>query len=250
MKSRFNFFPIVLLLVSVFSLTSCTEFVNKIVENMAKETLDFEQMDSAKWGKVIEKELDLTSFNSIKTKGKVCIILSQDSAYYVRVRSNEKCVEAYKYEVKKGELRIEHKDFKGNVGKNTPPVTLYISVPDLKEVELTGAGKLHVQGTMEQTESLDIEVSGAGQVDIDTLSVKSMKVELSGASNCKFAKVVAEQDIEIEVNGAGDINANVFCEDLEVEINGAGNVVLGGECKNHTFTQAGAAKIDSSNLKK
>ena len=250
MKSRFIIFPIGLLLVSLSVLTSCVKITSKFTEKVAKEALDFEYKDSAKWGKVVEEELALPSFSSIKTKGKVCIVLTQDSVGSVRIRGNEKCVEAYKYEVRKGELRIECKDFSGKVNSDTPVVTFCVAVPCLEELKVTGAGMLQVLGTMEQTEPLDVEINGAGNIDIDTLSVASLNVELNGVANCKFGKVTAQQDIEIEVHGAGNIDANVFCEDLEVELNGAGNAVLSGECINHTFTQIGSATIDSSNLKK
>ena len=250
MKARFIFTPIVLLAALCISLSSCTEMANKFAEKVAKDALDFEYEDSAKWGTVTEQELSFPAFNNIKTKGKVCIVLSQDSVSAVRVRANKKCIEAYKFDVRKDELRIECKDFKGNVNKNTPPVTFYIAVPNLNELEITGAGKLEVVGTMVQEEPLEIEINGAGEVNIDTLSVASLNVKLNGVADCSFANVTAQGDIEIEVNGAGDINANVFCQELEVELNGAGKAILSGECKNFVCDENGASKVDFSNLKR
>ena len=250
MKARFIFTPIVLLVALSIILSSCTEMATKFAEKVAKETMDFEYEDSAKWGSVMEQELSFPAFTSIKTRGKVCIVLSQDSVSSVRVRANKKCIEAYTFDVRRDELRIECKGFKGNVDKNTPLVTFYIAVPNLQELELTGAGKLEVVGTMEQTEPLEIEINGAGKVNIDTLSVASLNVELNGVADCSFAKVMAQGDIEIDVNGAGDINANVFCQELEVELNGAGKAVLSGECKNFVCEENGASKVDFSNLKR
>ena len=250
MKARFIFTPIVLLVALSIILSSCTEMANKFAEKVAKEALDFEYEDSAKWGTLTEQELSFPAFNSIKTKGKVCIVLSQDSVSAVRVRANKKCMEAYKFDVRKDELRIECKGFKGQVDRNTPPVTFFIAVPNLKELEITGAGKLEVIGTMVQEEPLEIEINGVGEVNIDTLSVASLNVELNGVADCSFTNVTAQGDIEIEVNGAGDINANVFCQKLEVELNGAGKAVLSGECKNFVCDENGASKVDFSNLKR
>lgn len=250
MKARFIFTPIMMLVALSIILSSCTEMANKFAEKVAKEALDFEYEDSAKWGTVTEQELSFPAFNSIKTKGKVCIVLSQDSVSAVRVRANKKCIEAYKFDVRKDELRIECKGFKGQVDRNTPPVTFFIAVPNLKELEITGAGKLEVIGTMVQVEPLEIEINGVGEVNIDTLSVASLNVELNGVGDCSFANVTAQGNIEIEVNGAGDINANVFCQELEVELNGAGKAVLSGECKNFVCDENGASKVDFSNLKR
>ena len=250
MKARFIFTPIVLLVALSIILSSCTEMANKFADKVAKEALDFEYEDSAKWGTLTEQELSFPAFNSIKTKGKVCIVLSQDSVSAVRVRANKKCIEAYKFDVRKNELRIECKGFKGQVDSNTPPVTFFIAIPNLKELEITGAGKLEVIGTMVQEEPLEIEINGVGEVNIDTLSVASMNVELNGVADCSFTNVTAQGDIEIEVNGAGDINANVFCQKLEVELNGAGKAILSGECKNFVCDENGASKVDFSNLKR
>ena len=250
MKARFIFTPIMMLVALSIILSSCTEMANKFAEKVAKEALDFEYEDSAKWGTVTEQELSFPAFNSIKTKGKVCIVLSQDSVSAVRVRANKKCIEAYKFDVRKDELRIECKGFKGQVDRNTPPVTFFIAVPNLKELEITGAGKLEVIGTMVQVEPLEIEINGVGEGNIDTLSVASLNVELNGVGDCSFANVTAQGNIEIEVNGAGDINANVFCQELEVELNGAGKAVLSGECKNFVCDENGASKVDFSNLKR
>jgi autotransporter translocation and assembly factor TamB len=250
MKLRNIFTPIMMLVALSVILSSCTEMANKFAEKVAKEALDFEYEDSAKWGTITEQELSFPAFNSIKTKGKVCIVLSQDSISAVRVRANKKCIEAYKFDVRKDELRIECKGFKGQVDRNTPPVTFFIAVPNLKELEITGAGKLEVIGTMVQEEPLEIEINGVGEVNIDTLSVVSLNVELNGVADCSFTNVTAQGDIEIEVNGTGDINANVFCQKLEVELNGAGKAALSGECKNFVCDENGSSKVDFSNLKR
>ena len=62
--------------------------------------------------------------------------------------------------------------------------------------------------------------------------------------------VSAKENIEIEMNGAGDIDANVFCQGLRVEMNGAGKGTVTGECKNLICDENGASKVDFSKLKR
>lgn len=249
MKTRSSFY-FIMLLAALTIFTSCTEMAKKFAMKALDEAAEFEKEDTAKWGRVVEQDLDLPAFAAIDAKGAVRIVFTQDSVCSVRVRGNEKCLEEYKFEVRKDELKAAPKDFNGRVKKDSPGVTLFISAPTLSEVEIAGAGKLELTGAIAQAGPLDIEMAGAGEISIDDLAVESLNIEVSGAGRCDLAKVVAKGDIEIEVNGAGDITANVFCQELSVELNGAGNAVLSGECKNFVCEENGASKVDISNLKR
>lgn len=231
--------------------TSCSDLVKKMALKAATEYVDYEKEDTAKWGSVVDKDIDLPLFSAIEAKGAVRVVFTQDSACSVRVRGNEKCLDAYKFVVKKDELKVEPKDFNGSVNKRTPSVTLFITAPNLTDVEFAGACKLEISDVVTLPGSLSIEVEGAGDVSVDDLTAESLSLEVSGAGKCDLAKVTTTGDIEIEMNGAGDINANVFCQELSVELNGAANAILSGECKGaFTCDQNGASKVDLTNLKR
>lgn len=240
----------IMLLSAMTLFTSCTEMAKKLAMKALDESSEFEKEDTVKWGNVVEQDLELTAFTAIDAKGAVRIVFTQDSTFAVRIRGNEKCLEEYKFEVRKNELKVAPKNFDGSVKKSSPAVTLFISAPSLSDVEIEGAGKLELTGAIAQNGTLDIEMAGAGDVSIEDLTVEALNIELNGAGKCSLSKVTTRGDIEIEVNGAGDINANVFCQELTVELNGAGNAVLSGECKNFICEENGASKVDSSNLKR
>ena len=247
MKKRL-LLPAMLLVVVNILFSSCSELAKKVAMKALNESAEFEKEDTVKWGNVVEQDLDLPPFFAIDAKGAVRIVFVQDSTFSVRVRGNKKCVEAYKYEVRKDELKVEPKDFNGKVKKSSPAVTLFICAPCLYEVDIEGAGKLELTGSIAQAGSLEIDIAGAGEITVDDLAVTDLSIELNGAGKCDIAKVTATGDIEIEVNGAGELNANVFCQELSVELNGAGNAVLSGECKKLRCEENGASKIDYSKL--
>ena len=249
MKTRNIFYSVLLLSAVTVLFTSCSEFAQKVAMKALEGTQGYEKEDTVKWGPVVEQDLDLPAFKAIDAKGVVRIVFTQDTVCSVRVRGNEKCIAEYRFEVKKNELKVEPRDFNGSVQKSTPSVTLYISTPNLSDVEFSGAGKLEMPGTMVLPGSLDVEVSGAGEICIDDLTVESLNIEMNGACKCALAKVTASDDIEIEVNGASDVNANVFCQEFSVELNGAGKAALSGECSKLLCEENGASKVDSSNLK-
>ena len=249
MKTRSIILPFLLLSALAALFSSCTDFVKKVALKAATESIDYEKEDTVKWGSVVDKDLDLPLFSAIDAKGAVRIVFVQDSICSVRAHGNEKCIAGYKFTVKKDELKVEPKDFSGSVNNRTPSITLFVTAPDLTDIEFAGAGKLEIPDAAELPGSLNIEMEGAGDVSISDLSAESLTLEMSGAGKCNLAKVTTTGDIEIEVNGAGDVNADVFCQELSVELNGAANAVFSGKCKNYTCENNGACKADFSNLK-
>ncbi|MBO4840097.1 MAG: DUF2807 domain-containing protein [Bacteroidaceae bacterium] len=250
MKTRFILSPIVLLVALSILLSSCTEAVNKLATMALNDTFEYEREDTAKWGKIVEETLELPAFNSIDAEGVVCIVYTQDSTCSVRVRANEKCMSAYKYEVRKDELNVKLKDGTSNFNKKTPGIILYVTAPSLDGVDFSGGGKVKLVGEINLPGKMELELNGACHLIVDSLSVGSFDLETNGASSCSLNNITTKEDIEIEINGAGNINANVFCQDLRVELNGASQGVFTGECKKLICEENGASKVDFSNLKK
>ena len=250
MKARFILSPIVLLVALSILLSSCTEAVNKLTSMALNDTFEFEREDTAKWGRVVEETLEFPAFNSIEADGVVCIVYTQDSTYSVRVRANEKCLAAYNYEVRDDELNVKLKEEMGKLNKKTPGITVYVTAPSLDGVEFSGGGKVKLVGEINLPGKLEVELNGACHLIVDSLSVGSFDMETNGASSCSLNHITTKEDIEIEINGAGNINANVFCQDLRLELNGACQGAFTGECKKLVCEENGASKVDFSKLKK
>lgn len=117
------------------------------------------------------------------------------------------------------------------------PVRYTLSVKDLSELDLAGAGDvtgsglhvsaLHVRLTgggriklAGQAQSADIELSGAGDVDGSQLATKTAKVTVSGAGR---AIVQVSDTLEADVTGAGTVQ---YIGDPKVtpHVSGAGAV--------------------------
>ncbi len=234
MKLR-NLFHIVLCASALTVLTSCERIASKAFE-YAKERVkielnSFEYTDSEKWGPVVTRDIEVGNFANVTTLGAVKIVFTQDSVCSLRVEGNEKAIDEYNIEVENGELNVRHKSSKGKVDKNTPRMTLYLTAPSLSEIYVEGAGDLNLEGDIVQTEAMTVNISGAGDLDIDNLTCERFDIQISGAGDADIDRLTCEGNVEIEVKGVGDVDANVKCGDLALRISGAGDAELDVNCE-------------------
>lgn len=238
---------------SCTAMSSCTDLVSgltkKIVDKTTSEVTDFTYENSESLGAVVTKELSLAPFTKIDASGNVQIVVRQGSVCGVSVTGNEKCLDKYTVAVDDNELEVKLKAFSGKISKKTPRITLYVSMPSISEVELSGAGNIEFMGNFVNDTPLDLDLSGAGNIVVDTISSPSFSADISGAGSLRAGNITTAGNVEIEISGAGDVMADVQCEKLKAEINGAGSLTLTGKCSKKVIDATSqAVVVDTSGL--
>lgn len=266
---------LILISLAAITLASCNikTQVDEI-KKIAKEELkaSHEYRDSEKWGKVIEKDIEMGDFTSIQVNGAVDVYFVQSDTFKVSVLGNEKAIDEYKFFTDEDQFVIGLNDYEWDhknhhIDRTTPAITAFIMAPSLKDITLYGAGDINISEGLSQASSLSINVNGAGDIECKNLEVGTVKVNVNGAGDIKLKKAVCKGNAEIVVNGAGDVDAKikclnasvivngagdadieVSCNDLTAECNGAGDIKLEGECKQFNKKDGIAGSIDSRNL--
>lgn len=176
-------------------------------------------------GPVITKTLDLGGFDAITVSGGADIELFQGDECEVSVKANQDVFDYLDYEVSGTTLIIKTKD---NIGIRAEEYDITVTLPVLNAVTVNGASDMDIKNGYASDKALEIEINGAGDIDITGISVPSLTVIL---------------------NGAGDIDVNdMDVESLSVSISGAGDVDLSGKAARAEFTVAGAGDIDARGL--
>ena len=96
-----------------------------------------------------------------------------------------------------------------------------------------------------------IEVNGAADFDIQNglVSDDDLRIQVNGAGDLTFNSVRCK-DLSIQVNGAADVDlTGIEVGNLKVEVNGAGDANIGGNAAQASFSVNGAGGIDARNLK-
>ncbi len=237
-------FMLTLAAAAMLSLSSCDRAAVKLARAALKEVMDYDYEDSKDWGPVVTRDLQLGSFTRLNSHGSVRFEVTQDTVCRLQVYGNEKRIEAYDITVEDGTLSASHRGGNDQINQNTPRITLLVSAPMLEYIRVHGAGQIDMQGPMHQSEPMEIEVQGAGDIDIADLEAQSLKVTVSGAGDMDLDRVKCQENVRLSVSGAGDVDAHVECQELETTVSGAGDVDLNVQCDVLRVSVSGAGDID------
>ena len=216
-------------------ISSCEKMtinVLKMSTELAEKTMNnFEYTDSEELGPVISQEIPTGFIKGISTMGAMQIVFKQDTACTLKVRGNEKSIEAYNISTEAGELSVRQKNGKNNVDKDTPRITLYVTAPSLSELYTEGVGDVKFEGDIAQKEGMTVNISGVGNLDAEGLTCESLEMQINGMGDAEFDQLKCEGNVNMEVRGTGNIEAKVECTDLTMRISGAGTAVLDVMCE-------------------
>jgi hypothetical protein len=165
----------------------------------------------------------VSGFTGIGLSISADIYLSQASEYKVEIEGDADYLERIETEVEGDILKIRSKDH-FNFEFHSKKVKLYISMPQINSVSISGSGDILAQ-TAIKTETLRVKISGSGNVKIQSLSVKSLDMDISGSGDIDLAGTDVAEDASYTISGSGDINnENLQCKKVDVHVSGSGSV--------------------------
>lgn len=176
----------------------------------------------------------VADFNAIQASGayQVTVVCGKDRS--LEIEADDNILPLIKSEVKGGRLVISNDD--GFNTRTSPSVR--ITVPDLKElsapgasnvevsnvkndsftIDIEGATKLHCSG---ETNSLSVNLSGAGSVDARDLHAQTANITSNGAG---FVSVYAADHLDTTINGVGSVDYYGNPKTVNKQVNGVGSV--------------------------
>ena len=124
--------------------------------------------------------------------------------------------------------------------------TLILELKDKRTVRSTD-----FEVTLKAPALKGIEINGAADFDIP-VGLKSdddLRIEVNGAGDLTFNSVRCN-NMTIQANGAADVDlTDINVQKLKVDVNGAGDVIVEGNAADADLSVNGAGDIDASRLK-
>lgn len=190
-------------------------------------------------GEIEISEFEIEGFHKIYVGGNYDLTLIPSNQCRVVIQTDENLLDYINVEEYEGALNIN------NVHrlKSSNGINIQVFYKNIDQIYSTGASRITHEGILE-TEELDIDLSGAGSVNLD-IDVKQVKIQMSGAGIIELSGNTDLQ--ESHISGAGglmaeglrskvcDVNlsglggASVYVtEKLEASITGIGGITYSG----------------------
>jgi Putative auto-transporter adhesin, head GIN domain len=177
----------------------------------------------------------------VSVPSKVRINIQPEAAPLVSVTAYENILSHIKPIVDGGTLRIASDVENGWILEDREDIQIVLTVPSLEDLSLSGTSVAGIHGNLTGPK-FAMELSGACQVTIDSITVNSFTTEASGASKIEVLGG-AVQASSYSVSGAGKIFAfPLQSASVSIAISGAGSGQVNAT-ENLTATISGAGSI-------
>jgi len=171
---------------------------------------------------LITEERSTSSFNAIQLSIGAEINITQSPIYTVKITTSENLMKLIKTDVSGNTLYIGMK--KKTCIRKQNDIKIAITLPQLKKIDISGSGDVTVRGKI-VTDDLDIQISGSGNVEMDSLYASSCSVSISGSGNVTLAGSEIINNQTIKISGSGNINMfDLPAKKIDAKISGSGDI--------------------------
>jgi hypothetical protein len=169
---------------------------------------------------IVTKKFKVANFKSIELGSAFEVHVHKGNVYAVSVTGREKDIEELEVRSSSGKLAVSYEDkWKWSWNNNRSKVVVNITLPRLVSGDFSGASKVDLQGFTNE-EEMTLIFSGAAKGFAEGLKADKLKIELSGASDCK---ITGHTDyLKVEASGASHLKAlDFFARNVDVDASGA-----------------------------
>jgi hypothetical protein len=204
-------------------------------------------MTGFSYGQTVNKETrNLSGFTKVNFGISGDLYINIGTEFKVVLEGDKSLLEEIETEVSGSKLVIKEDNWHSHGHEK---VTVYITMPELAGLGLSGSGKAEIKDAV-KTEELDFSVSGSGRIVAADLAIGKLNVGISGSGDVIIGGngEAASADVSISgsgnysgeslkitnadfhISGSGSCKCNVT-DNLEASVSGSGNITYIGSPK-------------------
>ncbi|WP_020537111.1 head GIN domain-containing protein [Lewinella cohaerens] len=167
-------------------------------------------------GPRVEKDLQLDQFSGIRLSINADVYLTQGSTQSVRISAQQNIIDLIETNVDGSIWKIKTEE---NIDDHAP-IKIYITVPRMTYVKLSGSGDIYTENTFTGNDAVEVGISGSGDLRFKT-TANSIEAAISGSGDIELDG--STENLNISISGSGDIDAKELVSgNCEVRISGSG----------------------------
>jgi hypothetical protein len=176
-------------------------------------------------GEVIKEKRDVKDFNAIELAIQADINISQGNDYSFTIEGDKDLLKEIIADVRGGNLRIRTEGW-ARFSWNNSKVIINVTMPQVEGLSVSGSGD--IKGvTPINSKSLNLRISGSGDIIIPILSVEDLDVSISGSGDVGVAGKGEASSVKARISGSGDVEVKgILFENADISISGSGDTYL------------------------
>lgn len=169
---------------------------------------------------VVKETRDVSGFTKVNFGVSGNLYINFGPEYKVVLEGEKRFLEDIITEVTGGKLVIKKENWKFSMNEK---VTVYITMPDLNGLGVSGSGKAELIDAV-KTDELNLNVSGSGKIYTTDIEVSKLFCSISGSGDIIIGGKGSSSKAEISISGSGNYNGEL-CKigSADIHISGSGN---------------------------
>jgi carbon monoxide dehydrogenase subunit G len=163
----------------------------------------------------------------------------------LRIEAEDNLIPYFETEMRNGTLVIKQRPNVRIVSRQ--PVNFYLTVKELKSIEITGSGNVSAPDL--DAEGFRATIGGSGDLRMEDLEAGPVTVRINGSGGMRMKDVDAET-LSVRITGSGDMDmGDLNADTLEVRLTGSGHLdIAGGQVDRQEITINGSGDYSAGNL--
>ncbi|MFV8226857.1 head GIN domain-containing protein [Christiangramia aquimixticola] len=172
-------------------------------------------------GNLVTNERTVSSYEGVRLAGSLNVELIRGTAGKLEIQAESNLQEFIKTEVRNNVLHISTK--KGINLHPNKPILITVPVETLREVALTGSGKILGKNTL-STSNMDVELTGSGDMEL-ILEAETITGKITGSGDISISGKA--EKFKCMVTGSGDFDAqNLSTDIVDARVSGSGDIIV------------------------
>lgn len=203
------------------SLSKINSNLNKVIMKKATALLSVAVLMCGFASGQTKETRDLKGFTKISYGVSGDLKIKIGPEFSVVLEGNKSDIKEIVTDVSGDRLIIKQENWHFNFNEK---VYVYITMPELKGLGVSGSGNAEVLDPVKEADNLDLSVSGSGRLLTAELQADNLDCSISGSGNITIGASGSADRGTISISGSGNYRGeSMEIDHLEVHVSGSGN---------------------------